>query len=113
MNCGMSDAHLIILTPLDGGHTPDATQVTADCGHECWMAATTRRWVVNPFVVTETVCMLCVDPVEVSAAIAAQGGLLAFPGVRDELARHFGIAEADEVFRQLQVRERIPRSSRE
>lgn len=104
----MSDAtHKIVLSPLGAAHTADSVQITADCGHEAWIAPTSHQAVRNPFMQTETVCLRCLDPEDAHKMIGPHGGLRALPGIRDELNAAIGVSETDQLWARFNVQERM------
>lgn len=94
----------IVCSPEDHAHTSDSVLMTADCGHSVWIAPTNRRNVENPFMKTQTLCLRCVvhDP---DLPSLLKDGIYTFPGVRDELNAELGVAETDQLFARLRVRE--------
>lgn len=104
----MTDVHKFVLVPLDSAHTADSTQITADCGHECWIAPNTREVVENRLIRTATVCDRCIDPEEMRAALLAQGGVFALPGTRENVASVLGADAADRFWARFGIREHTP-----
>jgi len=104
------DVHKIVLTPYDTGRdvAVGSVRTTADCGHDCWIAPSSRRVVADPAINTETLCVRCIDVPTMLTALAAQGGPLAVAGTRAELDRHLGVAETDQMFARYRIREHDP-----
>lgn len=99
-----NERRLLILSPLDGAHTPDSVEVTADCGCRSWIAPSGLALVRNPFAATTTVCMRHLDPDDLREAVAAHK-FRAVPGSRAELDAILGVAAVDQLFAQLSIRE--------
>lgn len=109
----MTDIHKFVLAPLDRAHTEDSTPITADCGHECWIAPNTREVVENRLIRTATVCDRCVDVGELAAAFLAQNGLLALPGTRENVAEVIGAEATDRFWDRFRVHEHTPQPDAE
>lgn len=78
-----------------------STRMLADCGHDAWVAPTGVALVEEQGVLT--VCIDCAPagPLEIHVP----------PGVREELAAHVGVTEADQVIAELKdraLREGLP-----
>ncbi len=87
----MSAVHLLVLAPTDHPVrvVPGARTITADCGHEAWIAPTGIRLLVDT-PSTKTCCLRCTPdtpPTEMRVP----------PGARDELTRRDGVAHADQI----------------
>lgn len=108
-----ADVHKIVLTPADLTAHTAATVVTADCGHQAWIAPSSKAVVDNPLIRTATVCIRCVDLDELRAGLTAQGGLLALPGTRAAVSAVLGVAETDQIWSRYRVREYDPQGQEE
>lgn len=100
----------IFLSPVSHSHLDDAVEITADCGHQCWIGPVSMQHVLAPFMKTSTVCLTCMaaDP-EMRKALREQtqktGGLLGLPGAREELTKNVGAKVAEEIYEDFNVTE--------
>lgn len=76
---------IVICAPLDWEHTPDSIQITADCGHEIWIAQAGQRVLAE----SETAvarCVPCAMPTLAETEIVPETA----PGVLADIERHKG-----------------------
>jgi hypothetical protein len=75
---------VIVCAPLGWDHTPDSIQITADCGHEIWIAPAGQRVLADG---GKARCVPCVIPLlKDNPDVVPE----AAPGVLDDIERHKG-----------------------
>lgn len=101
------DEIVLVLAPFDHGHTDDSKQITADCGHEAWIAVTGHKMWSDPDLSVRTVCLRCVDVDELHEQVQTQG-LRSPPGARGELNKTLGVGATDQLFTFFGIQEGLP-----
>lgn len=104
----MSDQMKIMLSPISLPRHSAVGNITAECGHECWISQSSLDAVLDPGIDTSTACIPCVAASTPGGirAIAKAGLITTLPGQREEVAKQVGQDETDEMFRRLNVQER-------
>jgi len=77
---------VLILRPVGMGEVMATGTMTADCGHECWVAPSSLAGMAEAPM--QTVCLWCMKPMHVL-------DFRLLPGVREELVARWGENEAD------------------
>lgn len=96
----------LVLATLDEVPEPidTSTRIVADCGCECWIAATGRALLANPFVRARTGCLrhAMADPKARREVI--ENGVTAVPGARQALTRQLGPELVDRIYSTFGIR---------
>lgn len=100
----------VLLMPVDISIpdfvVPGSVKVTADCGHECWMARTSRAQIEAFDGNVETVCVPCTGMTDKELRDQANAGeIKAAPGAHQEINDHAGFNIVDLMSEHLRIQE--------
>lgn len=102
----MSDKHTVLLAPVTWEAAPGVGRINADCGHECWVGEAMMKSILSGSLGEHrTVCMPCtgITPADLKR-MGREGSLREVPGMREEVAGHFGKEAANAMFKIFHVK---------